>query len=370
LLLQAANVKVHQTFVRILLAASLTGATGSSFCRDHGPAAAGNDKDRLFSARSVYEASAAQFATGVETGFMLYVWSSRWMEAEQSVSAGAKEGLAAAKAHYNRMKGLERVIVPAVAAGRRGLGSYLAWNFFTSDAEVLVCQARADAGASANTQAAMIRRLAAAVLIYDAWWCKLERADQARAFFSGLLWSWKWLEAENAVTAETADRRRATEAYLARAAKLENLANDLAKHFSLPVHYVHAARYCRLDAELLLADSVDSHKTIRPAFLETGRRRVEAAKAAYQAAQDLGAWGGDIETLYGYSSWWRTAALAIAATKAERAAASEGHLSRMKELEGTVEKASKAGRVSGRDVFAAHYYRADAELLASKTNAQ
>jgi len=142
----------------------------------------------------------------------------------------------------------------------------------------------------------------------------------------------------------------------------------LAKDELLPEHCAHAATFYRLDAEMLLSQTKPGPKNGASGSADMARARLEAAKAAYEVK-----WKGrarsEFEDLYVYSLWWRTSALTLATTKAQRVAASEAHLCRMSELEKYLEEPQRAQRISGRYVFAAHYYRAEAEVMVSQAKA-
>jgi len=186
-------------------------------------------------------------------------------------------------------------------------------------------------------------------------------------FFSGLFWSRKLLEAENEVATDAAEQAASGQAYVTRATELEKLAKEANRQLGLPKHFVYAATYYRLDAEIRAAEA----ETTKPSITQKARERLDAAKDAYHAAwepPEPNARRAAIETLYEYSVCWRTAAIALAANKPERVAANEAHLSRMKEIEKIMEDAHSSGRVNDRDLLAARYYRAQAQLLVSQTS--
>src|SRR5262245_18182013 len=91
----------------------------------------------LAAAQKIYDASSLEFFAGQETAWPLYLWSTRWMDADRYLNTRTSDRVAAAIDHLKRMKSLEKMIMPTVAARRRGLGAYLVWNFFVADAEAL-----------------------------------------------------------------------------------------------------------------------------------------------------------------------------------------------------------------------------------------
>ena len=91
--------------------------------------------------------------------------------------------------------------------------------------------------------------------------------------------------------------------------------------------------------------------------------RLDAAKEAYLLAEALYRQGtGEPETIYRWSHRWLTAQQALAGTKAERTAAAEAHLGRMKRLEEVAKATVRVGTGSPLDARAAKYYVAEAEV--------
>jgi hypothetical protein len=95
------------------------------------------------------------------------------------------------------------------------------------------------------------------------------------------------------------------------------------------------------------------------------RARLEAAQQVYDlnkrtfAASPRAVRFADLPL---WSERWLQAQLALAGTKAERIAAFEAHLVRMKDIERVVKQLSEVGLTGPRDVAAAAYHRADAEV--------
>src|SRR5262249_14905973 len=214
-----------------------------------------------------------------ETALGVYLWSHGWMEAQRFLSRTPAERLAPAEAHLARMKELEKVIMPEVAAQRRGVESYLGADFYRYDAEALVLQEKAGPNAEA-TVAAATRRLAAVVLIYDTR--RKQEGTPAPNFFFSLFWSRQWFDAENALRPKTAERLANAEAYLSRAVELEKLAKNASSQPRYPMDFLHVATFYRLDAEILVSQMKADGRADKPAHLEKAKARLEAAKAAYE----------------------------------------------------------------------------------------
>ena len=93
------------------------------------------------------------------------------------------------------------------------------------------------------------------------------------------------------------------------------------------------------------------------------RVRLDSAKEAYDLAEALYRQGkGEPETIYRWSHRWLTAQQALAGTKAERTAAAEAHLDRMKRLEEVAKATVRVGMASPLDERAAKFYVAEAEV--------
>jgi hypothetical protein len=106
---------------------------------------------------------------------------------------------------------------------------------------------------------------------------------------------------------------------------------------------------------------------------ENARARLEAARAVYKgiferrkvdAREPL-----DFEKLYLWSRRWMEAEKELAARKAERAAAAQGHVDRMKGLEELAKKLHKEGFLSAVELPAAEFYRLEAERWLEKEKA-
>lgn len=209
-------------------------------------------------------------------------------------------------------------------------------------------------------------RLATARLIYQDWRNRPPYPD----IFQGRLkspdpayyWSRRWLEAELAVASKRTDGVAAVEGYRERAQEVEKLVKDAVRAEKASLESVAEATFYRADAELLLAtwkaDARDDKAEEAAAKI-----RLDAAKATYESfAKEF----RSIEQMYMWSNRWREAALATASTHAERVAASEAHLARMKELQKSMKKLAKASRVPAWYVWATDFYCADAQILCSE----
>lgn len=72
-----------------------------------------------------------------------YLWSKRWMEAEQDAAADRPAALAAAEAHLTRMTELARRAKTLYESGQTGAGSVACTEYYQIDAEWSAAKYRA-----------------------------------------------------------------------------------------------------------------------------------------------------------------------------------------------------------------------------------
>jgi hypothetical protein len=94
-----------------------------------GPAPTNWDKARADAAQKAYTVHRAQLDSGLSRPEQVYLWSTRWADAE-----GAKA--AAVDAHLDRMKSLEQAIDKAVKAGVMSSVELTAASFYRAEAEL------------------------------------------------------------------------------------------------------------------------------------------------------------------------------------------------------------------------------------------
>jgi hypothetical protein len=319
-------------------------------------------KDRADLAEKIYDRWAEAFFAGYVSPQGVYRWSLRSVEAKVFADQDEAHKLVAAEAHRIRMQRLQRAIRERVAAGRAGVQAYLIADYDAADAEALLLKAKG-ADTKAITEAA-IARLAAVALIYEAWWRDLDEGGRAAHFSSALSWSRSWLEAEWSLRTKKSERQTAADAYLKRSLELEKLAKQLSDAKKMRAQYLYEATFYRAQAQILVSNENRTANNGESVPLELAKAELNSAKAAYGAwSDDFGQGRSDLELLYQDSVNWRNAAIELARTKAEKVAATEAHLQRMRALQGPVKQWYRAGRVSIRDSLTADYYVVDAELL-------
>jgi hypothetical protein len=257
---------------------------------------------------------------------------------------------------------VDGIIKWRVARSGGDVQSYLAGDFYRTDAEVQMLQLVAEAGAKESREPATVR-LGAARLIYEIRW------GEQKYFDSVPFWSHRWLDAEIALATQEADRLTAVEAYLNRAKDVEQTAKDLKPDDSRRARELPAAMLERIEAQLHLDRAKAGGRS-------EGRARVyndwhEAARGAYEAQRTKYLSSGiGLDDLYEFSLAWRIAAVAVARTKVEKVIASEAHVARMEEWRKFVKQKCDEGRLPVRDRFATEYYKSDAEVLLSETQAK
>jgi len=94
-----------------------------------GPAPTNWEKARSDAAQKAYTQYRAQLDSGLSKPEQVYLWSTRWADAE-----GAKA--AAVDAHLDRMKQLELAIEKSVKAGIANAADLTAANYFRAEAEL------------------------------------------------------------------------------------------------------------------------------------------------------------------------------------------------------------------------------------------
>jgi hypothetical protein len=98
---------------------------------------------RRDAARRTYEVKWLNYRERRASEDALYLWSVRWLEAEKQLSDQPADQVAAVKAHYDRMRELDRLIRKLQAAGQTTIDEVSAAEFYRIEAEVWLLQARA-----------------------------------------------------------------------------------------------------------------------------------------------------------------------------------------------------------------------------------
>jgi hypothetical protein len=175
-------------------------------------------------------------------------------------------------------------------------------------------------------------------------------------------WSEKWVEAAVRLQTEDAGGLPAAEAYLSRTKSLEQIANEFPdKACQKELAFYH------IDGEFLVAEN--RKPRIATTTTSLAKSRVDAAQAVYQERWNQYLSGpGSHEALHAWSHAWRLAALALADTKADKVAANEAHLSRMRQLKELLAQKYPGDLRSLRDPT--DFYEREAQHLLDQSKAQ
>jgi hypothetical protein len=249
--------------------------------------------------------------------------------------------------------------------------AYLAADFHQAEGEILLFHASAGTPSEFRKLEAAITALAAANLLYDHWWRGREH-DRIRTMSldDAVSWSRALLEIEMARCANPADRIAAAEKYLERARDLEKFAKEASDAKKLTKLDLLVTNFCVADGEFIVLEvkTAGQHKR---AFADAARARKDAARAGFQGWLELFRQGhASPEMLYQWSTDWRNATTATATNRAERVAAAEAHLARMKELQRIAREWVRSEVVSTWYLWATDYYCAEAEILLFQAKAQ
>jgi hypothetical protein len=90
-------------------------------------------RDRVEAARATFATAKAMFETGVGPAEAVYLWSVRWLTAEQDAGRAAGPALGD---HVGRMKTLERSVATKHAAGVASGMEKLAATYYRAEAEL------------------------------------------------------------------------------------------------------------------------------------------------------------------------------------------------------------------------------------------
>jgi hypothetical protein len=329
---------------------------------------------RIRASQEAYAAWKAEFELGHVSAFPVFIWSERWARAEAFVEHGAGASLLSAEAHLARMEQIDGTLKTRVALGGREIESYLGGDFYVLDAHIMVHDMRHDVE-SKRIKGFLMKRAAAARLIYVFWLNKLKQRQRLSGFSDAEFWSRAVLNSFTPLATRPGAQVAIRTDYLQRAKEFENLAKSYLEQDQIGIWTVYQAHFHRAEAEILLGAASTSKDQTGSDTERAKAMRLDFARQAFQAGWrafdkrerllDL-----DIEQLYDYSLEWRTAAVAMASNQSDKVKATEAHVSRMSRLKQIEENLYASGKVSFRTYIAAQYYNADAEVLLKEANVQ
>ena len=126
--------------VLVLVLSALTEAGQAPPAQKVPPALA---KGRLDAARKTYEMLWIRHrnATAMDPE-KLYVWSRRWMEAQQTLNTDKDKQMEAVQAHLDRMKKVEEFFMRLVKTGQGSSTDHTAAEYYRIEAEIWLAQAK------------------------------------------------------------------------------------------------------------------------------------------------------------------------------------------------------------------------------------
>jgi hypothetical protein len=133
---------------RVYAAAAIALGLAAAACSARADDLTDNAKAQAVAAGKAYENALLRMRAGLanqsaETIETLYLWSRRWMEAEQETNDKKEDRAAAAQAHLERMKKLEDLVKKLHDVGALAGADPAAAEFYRLEAERLVLLAKA-----------------------------------------------------------------------------------------------------------------------------------------------------------------------------------------------------------------------------------
>jgi hypothetical protein len=98
-------------------------------------------KERLDAARNVYKQNMERIKGGIGFPIELLGWSERWLEAELALKDKKEERIAALKAHVNRTREVERMLIVYATTGQSKESDAAAGTYDRVNAEIRYFQA-------------------------------------------------------------------------------------------------------------------------------------------------------------------------------------------------------------------------------------
>jgi hypothetical protein len=98
---------------------------------------------KFTAARKAYEAHWKALPTGLSDPEKVYLWSRRVLEAQRALSPKKADRVAAAEAHLERMRDLQKATVQRYKAGRNSFAEVAGTDFYLAEAQSGLAQAKA-----------------------------------------------------------------------------------------------------------------------------------------------------------------------------------------------------------------------------------
>lgn len=255
--------------------------SGSGLCRGDNDSELAVKEERLKTAKKTYDRYIADFSRGRSSAWAVYLWSERMMESELLMESGGNGRRRIVAAHLERMTALNLSVKKDVALQRVGLESYIVADVYRSDAKLaLLCLQPEKNGDEIRSES--ISRLAALVLIHNAWWSTLDDKRQAIHLATALYWSNRWYEAEFQAASTPEEKRVAAEAYFSRAKEMELSAKKWGEKKQIHSWVSRQASYYRISAEISLDRVTEKSKKDDEARLKLEKELIQTVGDAYK----------------------------------------------------------------------------------------
>jgi hypothetical protein len=128
--------------VVLLLGLPAAGALAAEPAPDPAAVMARLATQRRDAARRTYEVSWVNYREGRASEDGLYRWSWRWLNAEKQLSTRRDDLIAAHRAHYERMRDLERLVRKLRVSGQTTIDEVSAAEYYRAEAELWLMQAK------------------------------------------------------------------------------------------------------------------------------------------------------------------------------------------------------------------------------------
>ena len=314
-------------------------------------------------AQKAYARQEEQLFGGIGSVHLTYLWSRRWMEADQYRSPLRAKRVAAAENHLVRTRDMCRCAKERVAAKLQSEKTAYAADYYLADAELLLDNTKNSASVGTFAATVSKTRARAARQLYDSWWQDVLDKSLGSAI-QAYAWSRSLMEAEMAANMKQVERLAVAEAYLRRSNELEKAIKDWFGEGELTRQFLTDIEFHRADAQITVYQ--EQHDAKGDKLLARAlKARVMAAEAGYNETWTALTNGDPIhpESLYSWSCEWRNAVLAVAGKGSAKVAAMTSHLKRMKDLQAVIQKKFDEGVESVGSVYATAFYSAQAEVL-------
>ncbi len=315
-----------------------------------------------------------EFYMGRGSLWGLFHWSQRLLDAELARCHNDKERHTAADAHVERVQCANYEIKQRSESGRVAEDMYLVADIYLANAKTARAKVYGIPQNSSDVQSAAHTQLTASRLVYENCWEQVERVHRSETppnttrilpLDSAAYWSSWWLSSAQALATNKAEKLAAAEAFCKRAEMLQNVAKKESGHFGGGM--LVKASLDRVRGEFLVRKLRWEDDSKNVDVDGAARAQLTAAQSAFETAWKILQEGrGSYLDFYDLSTDWRIAAEWLAKSQAEKIAAAEAHLARMKPLNARVSEVHREGRIPTFELWATEFYVAEAQILVAE----